>query len=133
MTDRGRVLVIGLLAVILAADTCEIETVTPQDAGEPDAGDTCDQIATRYLNTAADLGYCSVASDCWAYAADCAITTHGGAPACQLLLNQEADQTQLADMSVLWKTFGCPTVEACGTCTPAPVLDCQGGACVALE
>ncbi len=122
---------LGLLA-LLAAGACSDGSPAPADAGQSDVASSCDELAARYVDTAADLGYCTAAADCWAYAADCAITTHAGAPACSLLLNQEADKTQFADMSLLWQTLGCPTAEACGDCNLAPTLDCQAGHCVAL-
>ncbi len=125
--------VVGLLALALAAGSCSDDAPAPSDAGQADAAGACDDLAARYLRTAADLGYCSTASDCWAYEADCAITTHAGAPTCTLLLNQEADKTQFADMSLLWQSLACPTEEACGTCNPAPTLDCQGGQCVIVQ
>ena len=127
-----RLLPTALLAVLLAG-SCSEDSPAPSDAGQADAATACDQLAARYVQTAADLGYCAVAGDCWAYAADCAITTHAGAPACALLLNQAADKTQFADMSLAWKTLGCPTEDACGTCNPAPALDCQGGQCVLVQ
>jgi hypothetical protein len=117
----------------VATGACSDGASPAPDAGEPDGGSACDQLAARYVRTAADLGYCTVAADCWAYAADCAITTHAGAPACSLVLNQEADKTQFADMSLAWKTLACPTAEACGTCDLAPALDCQGGKCVLVQ
>jgi hypothetical protein len=128
---RGAAL--GLLAVLLAVGACSDDAPAQSDAGQSDAAGACDQLAARYVGTAADLGYCSVAADCWAYAADCAITTHAGAPTCTLLLNQEADKTQFADMSLAWQTLGCPTTAACDGCNPVPTLDCRGGACVAVQ
>ena len=131
---------LALLAVVLATGPCmEVSSPTPQDAGgdtapeQADGGDPCDRLVARYVQTAMDLGYCSVAADCWAYAADCAITTHAGAPSCFLVLNQQADRTQFADMSLAWQQLQCPTDEACGTCGAAPALDCQGGQCVIVQ
>jgi hypothetical protein len=129
---------LGLLAVVLATGPCMDASPPERDAGadapaaHADGGDACDQLAARYLTTAAQLGSCTDAVDCWAYQADCAIGTHAGAPACYLILNQQADRTQFADMSLAWQHLGCPADSDCGSCTTAPALDCEGGTCVAL-
>jgi hypothetical protein len=132
---------LALFALVLGTGPCDISTSpTPaEDAGtdapaQPaDAGDPCDTLAARYVQTAIDLNYCSVAGDCWAYAADCAITTHAGAPSCYLVLNQGADRTQFADMSLAWQQLRCPTDDECGTCGAAPALDCLSGVCVIVQ
>ncbi len=98
-----------------------------------DGGDTCAALASRYVTTAAGLRSCSVAADCWSYAADCAIETYAGTPTCYLILNLYSDRTQFADMSLEWRQLGCPMESACGSCVDTPVLDCQDGSCVATQ
>jgi hypothetical protein len=125
---------LALLALVLGTGPCDISSPTPaQDAGQGDAENACDQLAARYVATAAQLNYCTDAVDCFAYEADCAIETHAGAPTCYLILNQQVDRTQFADMSLAWQRLNCPADTACGSCTTAPALDCQGGTCVVVQ